>query len=260
MYKTYVGTSGFAVSQKIYFDSCNLNSVELDSIFYKIPRVTTVEKWYDEAPKDFKFSPKMWRGITHYKRLHDVEDIILDYIDVVRCFKKKLGVILFQFPPSFHNTSTVSTLDNKTNFERLKSLSKILPKNMLFAFEFRHTSWLDKKVILLMKKNNWAFVSNYVNNKTHWMGDIPNSINSPWPSHIKTANFTYTRLHGPDGKFRGLYTSRELKSIHRQLNTRNRHHYVYFNNTYSPGRRNLCKLNGKEIHSPAFCNACQFYI
>ncbi len=39
--------------------------LELNSTFYRLPRVSTAERWRTEAPESFEFTLKAWQAITH---------------------------------------------------------------------------------------------------------------------------------------------------------------------------------------------------
>jgi len=43
------------------------NTVEINATFYKIPTIKTFKKWYEETPKNFIFSAKAPKTITHLK-------------------------------------------------------------------------------------------------------------------------------------------------------------------------------------------------
>jgi uncharacterized protein YecE (DUF72 family) len=55
-----------------------------------------------ETPDNFVFAVKRSRFITHMKRLRDVEDVLANFFaqGVLRV-GKKLGPVLWQFPPRF---------------------------------------------------------------------------------------------------------------------------------------------------------------
>ena len=55
-----------------------------------------------------------------------------------------LGPVLFQFPPSFKNTSMT--------LPRFDDLAKVLSNDGRFAFEFRDQSWFCEEVYHVMKK------------------------------------------------------------------------------------------------------------
>jgi uncharacterized protein YecE (DUF72 family) len=68
-----VGCCGFPVSQARYF--AEFRAIEVNATFYQPPRLSTVERWRLEAPKDFQFAVKAWQLVTHpsssptYRRL-----------------------------------------------------------------------------------------------------------------------------------------------------------------------------------------------
>ena len=253
--KYYVGTSGYMISKSLFFKQEVLNSVEINSSFYRIPNSSTVEKWKDESPSNFKFSVKVNRLLTHYKKLSNPDKAWKDFWNSIKLLDKKLGVILFQFPPSFHNTDEKSKLDNKTNLERIKYLKTILPSRVNFAFEFRNTSWFTEEVYSIFRKNGWAIVNNYVDNKSGWMGDIPTGFTPD----VYTGSFNYIRLHGSAGKFKGSYDNNVLDNLKKDLvSSGKKTSYVYFNNTFFKKRGKTCKIKSKKIRYAAYCNADKF--
>lgn len=60
-----VGCCGFAVKggMKAYYEQFKL--VEVQRTFYKLPRLSTAQRWRSEAPPDFEFTVKCWQAITH---------------------------------------------------------------------------------------------------------------------------------------------------------------------------------------------------
>ncbi|MCS7386486.1 MAG: DUF72 domain-containing protein [archaeon GB-1867-005] len=60
-----VGCCGWAVrgGKAAYFQVFKL--IELQSTFYKLPRVSTAMNWRSLAPPDFEFALKAWQVITH---------------------------------------------------------------------------------------------------------------------------------------------------------------------------------------------------
>lgn len=122
-----------------------LDTVEIDSTFYNTPGEFTVTNWKNSTPDDFVFSPKMPRQITHDNKLFNVEVLLDKFLGVIRNLGTKLGVILIQFPPSF-------TYD--TGNENMKSFLKMLPSDLSFAIEFRHSSWFKEDVYSNLEKNN----------------------------------------------------------------------------------------------------------
>lgn len=68
-----VGTSGFGIARSKY--TGEFECVEVQHTFYQPPRISTLERWREEAPPDFEFVIKAWQLITHdaksptYRRL-----------------------------------------------------------------------------------------------------------------------------------------------------------------------------------------------
>lgn len=58
-----VGCCGFPTSQHQYYRLFPL--VELQSTFYRLPRLGTAARWRSQAPRDFQFCVKAWQVITH---------------------------------------------------------------------------------------------------------------------------------------------------------------------------------------------------
>ncbi|MFW9874088.1 MAG: DUF72 domain-containing protein [Candidatus Thorarchaeota archaeon] len=90
--------------------------VEINSTFYRIPPVSTVQKWFDETPEHFIFAIKTNQFITHRKYLKDSQETTNQFFEVIKILKYKLGPILFQLPPKW-----------QLNLERLEDFAKILP-------------------------------------------------------------------------------------------------------------------------------------
>ncbi len=197
--KVWVGTSGFYyehwrgvfypedLPKSRFFDYYRerFATVELNSTFYHLPRLRTTEHWCESSPDDFLFSLKAYRGITHYRKLHDCEGELYRFLHLVKPLKSKLGAILLQLPPSLH-------LDR----ELLKSFLEILPPGYRFAMEFRHESWLNDDIFNLLKSYNVALCINDFGKRS--------------TETVVTADFAYIRLHGPTGRYGGSYSDREL--------------------------------------------------
>jgi uncharacterized protein YecE (DUF72 family) len=156
----YVGTSGWAYptwkpgfypegtgSEKFLgFYASQLNSVEVNYTFTKLPTVATVADWLGQTPEGFRLSFKAPQGITHYKRLVGCEEIVERFLASIAPVANagRLGLVLFQLPPNF-----------KVNVERLRGLLEM--KSLCaehaprVAFEFRHASWFSDEVYAVLR-------------------------------------------------------------------------------------------------------------
>jgi uncharacterized protein YecE (DUF72 family) len=96
-------------------------------------RPATYEKWAEEVPRDFCFSVKMHRLITHYTRLRNV-DLLGDFFGSVAGLGKKLAVVLVQLPPAL-------VFDAEVADRFWSALRKIYGGGAVC--EPRHTSWQE---------------------------------------------------------------------------------------------------------------------
>lgn len=58
-----VGCCGWQCAHELYYKQ--FSTIELQSTFYKLPRLKTVIKWREEAPSEFSFNLKAWQALTH---------------------------------------------------------------------------------------------------------------------------------------------------------------------------------------------------
>lgn len=159
----YIGTMGFSyrdwagpfyptgLSTRDYlpYYSQIFNAVEIDSTFYGTPRRDAVIRWRDTTPEEFKICVKVPRVITHDSELIDCDGEMNAFIDSVSELDDKLGVIVFQFPPSF----------DSTHFERVKSFLREMPGDIDFAVEFRHPSWYTIQTAKILTDLNVCWVA-----------------------------------------------------------------------------------------------------
>ena len=160
MAQLFAGTSGFAypswkpafypekLPQARFLEhyATRLNSVEINYTFRQTPKNTTLEKWIDSVPENFRFSVKAHQRITHFARLKpeskEATDFFLRAIEPLQA-AGRLGVILFQLPPNL-----------KLDAPRLEAYLPNLPGDMRCAFEFRHESWHDEAVYAMLQQHN----------------------------------------------------------------------------------------------------------
>ncbi|MEM9848531.1 MAG: DUF72 domain-containing protein [Bacteroidota bacterium] len=109
------------------------NTIELNTTHYRIPDATTILKWFEQTPDDFRFCPKIPQRISHSKDLGLSGDNIQRFCDAILGLKHKLGCCFMQFPPYF-------------DVKRLALLKKFLaafPSTIPLAIELRHESWFQ---------------------------------------------------------------------------------------------------------------------
>ncbi len=222
--RAYIGTSGFYyedwkgvfypedLSKSKYLDFYiqNFDTVELNSVFYHLPKQKSVENWAKKASSDFLYSLKAYRGITHYKKLKDAKEELYLFLHLIKPLKSHTGMILFQLPPSL-----------KKDINLLADFLSLLPESFNYAFEFRDKSWYEDDVYELLKRYDIAFC-------IHDFGKKKTPV-------IETSKNIYIRFHGPSGYYRGSYEDDYLKEWAKKIKEflkRNRRVFCYFNNDF----------------------------
>lgn len=130
------------------FYSEHFNTLELNVTYYRFPRIETLQSWYNRSPKEFLFTVKAPRHITHFKKFKDSQRMIHDFIQTTKDgLREKLGCVLYQFPANFHY--------EPDRLERIMERQDFSVRNVL---EFRHASWWNPAVFEMMKKIKFLFV------------------------------------------------------------------------------------------------------
>jgi uncharacterized protein YecE (DUF72 family) len=113
----------------------HFNSIELNAVFYSIPKADLIRKWKDKADENsqngFLFCPKFSRTISHMKRLKDADLATDQYLSSIYEFGEYLGPCFLQLGDNFTPTS----------FDILESYLEKLPKDLKVFVEVRHQSW-----------------------------------------------------------------------------------------------------------------------
>ena len=212
---------------RLTYYSSLFNSIEINSSFYKIPRQKTLEHWTTETPPHFRFTLKLWRGITHETGLSFHQKDIAAFMQAASGIGQKKGCLLVQLPPSAKpdNTRQLQTL--------LRELRTHDPdRTWPIAVEFRHPGWYTDKTSESLRQHGAGVV----------LQDMPASSSWQEPGQ---GNFVYLRYHGPAGDYKGGYAKARLTQdaakIQRWLAV-NKTVYVYFNNTIGDALIDLQRL------------------
>jgi uncharacterized protein YecE (DUF72 family) len=208
------------------------NSLEINRSFYKVPRSNTVARWAREVPQGFRFSVKLWKGITHIRDLAFNPDDLISFMRTMASFADTKGCLLIQFPAG-------TRADCIGQVSRLMDLVAEHNDGWKIAVEFRHISWYTDEVWQLLERHGACLVEH----------DMPAS--TP-PEQIPLSSFRFVRFHGQAGDYRGTYDEALLQryaiSIHKDM-LYGKEVYVYFNNTIGDAVFNaltLQELIGRE--------------
>jgi uncharacterized protein YecE (DUF72 family) len=213
-------------SRLTYYSSL-FNSIEINSSFYKLPRRVTMEKWVSEVPDGFRFTLKLWRGITHERDLSFSRASVEAFMSAAAGIGRKKGCLLVQLPPGLQ-VAQIGKLE-----ELLDLLVAGDPdRGWNIAVEFRHRSWYVEETRELFRRWGVGLV----------LQDMPASAS--W-TEVGEGNFVYLRYHGPAGDYKGGYFDDRLSSdagrIQRWLAVK-KSVYVYFNNTIGDALIDLERL------------------
>jgi uncharacterized protein YecE (DUF72 family) len=116
------------------FYSQQFNSVELNTSFYRIPDLATVDSWKQSVSKNFQFCPKFFQGISH-QNLLETQKLTQLFCDSVTELKENLGLSFLQLPQHF----------SIQHGGGLKKWVEFLPRGFPLAIEFRHSSWFENQ-------------------------------------------------------------------------------------------------------------------
>ena len=189
-----LGTMGFGYSEwagvfyprgvkpgdYLAYYATRFDTVELDTTFHAMPDAARVRRWVDVTPPGFRFCVKTPRLITHDTPIERAAEDMRRFLEIVREFGPKLGVVLLQFPPSF----TVGAIGKFAGF------INTLPADVRFAVEFRHDSWQTDRTEDVLRGRGLCLVAA--------------DYHSPPHPVMTSADFLYVRWIGIHRQFRDI--------------------------------------------------------
>lgn len=166
--------------------------VEVDTFFYALPQVTTIQNWLSQVPINFQFIIKANQKMTLHQRGQDrgeLEEVFQQYRRTITPLiaTDQLKTILFQFPPYFDATVR--------DFSYLRLIRAWLG-DLPIAVEFRNQTWYKTGVFdsveAFCRELNFTLVA----------ADEPHDTPTSVPFVLTTTNpdFAMLRLHGRNRK------------------------------------------------------------
>lgn len=210
----WIGTSGYnylewrgsfypanlPVAKMLPFYAARFSTVEINYSFYRMPTDAMLRGWAASTPEQFKLTLKAPRRITHDAKLQNCRPLLETFLATAATLHEKLGVLLFQLPPTF-----------KLALPVLEEFLGWLPADVRAAFEFRHASWHVPEAFERLQRHNAALC-------------IAESERVATPL-VMTADFGYFRLRDEG------YTADDLRQWAgrlREQQARRRDIFVYF--------------------------------
>ena len=229
-----VGCCGLPGGLKRY--STKLRLTEINSTFYRLPRVETAEKWRECVPKDFIFTVKCHQAISHpitsptwrrsglkeeeLKKLKDKVGFLKPTKEVLDFWRKTLEICrilespicLIQLPARFK--------DNEENMKNANEFFESIERDEIkIAVELR--GWNDENIRNLCEKFDLI--------------DCRDPFASS-PTYFGKSKIAYFRLHGkPPGErmYKYKYTDKDLKLLLRKIKSlKVKEVYCLFNNIW----------------------------
>jgi uncharacterized protein YecE (DUF72 family) len=116
----------------------SFTTIELNTTHYRIPNEATARSWLSQADRDFKFCPKLHKGISH-ERFGLVDKVLLkEWLTFLEVMKFNLGPCFIQ-------------LHEKFSYEEKHLLFRFLenwPSEFKLSLELRHPSWFRQGTVL----------------------------------------------------------------------------------------------------------------
>jgi uncharacterized protein YecE (DUF72 family) len=240
MSEILIGTSGFSYDdwkEEFYppdmakkdfleFYAEHFRILELNFSYYRIPDSYQSKQMITKSGGKLEFVVKAYRQMTHEISENSLTEILPKFMEGISPFVDagRLGVILLQFPQSFHYVPE--------NRLYLKSLIETLSPSPV-SIEFRQREWLKESVYETLRELGAGFVC----------VDEPPLPSLIPPVVINTSNSGYIRFHGRNTKkwygtdsrtrYDYLYSEDELEEWVpkiRELAERTEKIFVFFNN------------------------------
>jgi uncharacterized protein YecE (DUF72 family) len=219
---------GLKGTDRLTFLAACFGAVEINVSFYRPLSPDYARRWLAAVADrpDFRFTAKVWQVFTHERRLPEPELTQFREGLAPLLAGGKLGVLLAQFPYSFHNSE-----DNRGYLVRLKSALPEFP----LAVEVRHRSWQQRAIREFLAEVGLDFCNidqpmvSYPMGATRWV----------------TGSRGYLRCHGRrkeawfefakdrQARYDYLYSPEELEDLAdraRELMAKAAETYVIFNN------------------------------
>lgn len=110
------------------------NSVEGNTSFYADPKPSSIAKWRNDVPADFKFTFKIPKRISHELALQNCQRELTRWLTLFEPIFDKVGQVMLQLPqacsPQF--------------LPQIEAFCALLPKELPLGIEIRHLAFFDK--------------------------------------------------------------------------------------------------------------------
>ena len=183
--------AGLATARWLPFYAERFATVELNTTFYGIPAPATSARWATCVPRGFRFAVKLWKGITHFKRLLDCGEHLARFFAAVEPLGAARGPLLVQLPRRWRRDP--ARLDAFLAEVRARATLR-----WRVALEVRDPDWVHPEIYRVCDRHGAAMA----------LADMPICpVLEP-----NDAPFVYLRRHGPQGTCRDSYPPERLQA------------------------------------------------
>lgn len=187
------------------------NAVEINASFYGSLRASTLARWRQETPADFRFTLKAHRYLTHVRRLMFPAEALGRQRSLASTLGESLSAVVWQMPASLR-------LDPPL-LQHFAALLRHWPETR-HALEFRHPSWFTSDTSEFLRREALA---------------VCQSDSADWPLwDAVTTDLVYVRLHGHDRTYASAYSQADLEAWALRIEcwlAEDLRVHVYFDNT-----------------------------
>ncbi len=225
MTSTHIGTAGWTLPKDAAHAFATpgthleryalaINCTEINSTFYRLPRVSTLERWAASVPQNFRFALKAPKAITHEAALRRCSSALHEFIHSAANLAGKLGPLLFQLPPK-------QVFDPAVAEEFLTALREMHSGPV--ALEPRNASWFTSEAAAMLRHFEVARVAADP-------ARVPEAAKPGGWSGLR-----YYRLHGSPRTYYSRYTREFIEDLAAQTRSHSTKAEVWciFDNTAS---------------------------
>ena len=169
-----------------------LRCAEINSSFHRPHAAQTYAKWAAATPRDFRFSVKLPRTITHDLQLRRARLPLERFLEESAGLGGKRGPLLVQLPPSLAFNPRIAARFFTLMRER---------HDGIVVCEPRHATWFSPAAGALLVKHNVARVA----------ADPPPAAGTELPGGWK--DVAYFRLHGSPRKYWSRYEDGYIEAL-----------------------------------------------
>lgn len=221
----YIGTSGWqyrhwrgrfypqGLAQRNWLEhyAHRFATVESNNAFYRLPERATFERWAERTPRDFMWTVKVSRYLTHIKRLREPQEPVERFLEHSAGLGRKRGPVLLQLPPNL-----------KADHDALDETLTGFGGRARVSVEVRHESWFTDETKALLQRHAAALC-------------LADRGSKPVSALWRTADWGYARFHSGTASPRPCYGRSALATWSKRIAKLwgpEADVFVYFNNDH----------------------------